>query len=224
MRLGDNEVTLREGDIFVWDNTQPMLFSVVERLHKISVAMPLQRLKDWRPNNWRTLPRWMPSGEPASEMLGAFIRSLARADHAAAHLQNDALIEAAVSMLVAPVELGESPATQRAAQLALVKERIARRLMDPNLSLGSIASTNRISLRYLHWLFEESETTAWRFITSERLRRCRQDLGNPSMRHRTITEIVFAWGFSDPAHFSRKFKLEFGISASDYRKDALGSC
>lgn len=220
MRLGGQEALLKEGDVFVWDSTQPMQFSVVERLHKISLAMPLQRLKDWMPNSWRALPRWMPAAAPETELIGAFVRTLARTDHVATNMRQQALIEAAVAMLAAPRPTEDLSASQRAGQLELIKQRIRARLHDPGLSLEMLASVNRISLRYLHWLFEGSGQTAWRFIMGERLKRCRADLANPVMGHRSITEIAFSWGFSDTAHFSRRFRSMYAMTASEWRQEA----
>jgi AraC-like DNA-binding protein len=35
---------------------------------------------------------------------------------------------------------------------------------------------------------------------------------------RTITDIAFAWGFSDQSHFNRRFKAEYGCAPRDYRQ------
>jgi AraC-like DNA-binding protein len=37
-------------------------------------------------------------------------------------------------------------------------------------------------------------------------------------RERSITEIAMKWGFSDAAHFSRSFKVAFGISPNAFRR------
>ena len=43
------------------------------------------------------------------------------------------------------------------------------------------------------------------------------DLASPLHSHRTITEIAFAWGFNNSAHFNRLFKERYGLSARAYR-------
>jgi AraC family transcriptional activator of tynA and feaB len=35
---------------------------------------------------------------------------------------------------------------------------------------------------------------------------------------RTLSEIAYAWGFSDMTHFSRRFKAAYGVLPSDYRR------
>lgn len=223
MRLGDQEAILSKGDIFVWDNTQAMSFSVLEPLHKISLILPLQRLKDWVPSKWRDMPRWMRSGEPGTEMLASYVRFLSEVDYDTNPMRHNALVEAAIALLVAPFPGDVAEGSHRLAQLEVVKTKIRRRLRDPDLDLAAIAQANCISLRYLHWLFEADDTTAWRFIVAERLEACRRDLANPALRGKSITEIAFSWGFSNIAHFARKIKACYGVTPSDLRAGILPS-
>ena len=60
-----------------------------------------------------------------------------------------------------------------------------------------------------------------RYINERRLQRCRRALEDSRQDHRSIGEIAFKWGFSDLSHFSRRFKTRFGMSPSDYRREAL---
>lgn len=217
MRLGEQEALLGAGDIFIWDNTQNMQFTVVERLSKVSVALPLNRLKDWLPQSWRSLPRWIKSGEPGSDLLAGYVRSLVRIDHSRNPMRYDALVDAAVAMIVASQSGDGEQISHKGAQLETVKAKIRQRLHDPDLTLEAIAAANRISLRYLHWLFEGSGETAWQFISTERLAGCKRDLANPAFTNSTIFEIGLRWGFGNAAHFSRKFKADAKMSPSDFR-------
>lgn len=218
IHMGDQEAVLSKGDVFVWDDTQAMRFSVIEPLHKLSLVLPLDRLRSWAPNSWRELPRHLVSGEPSAAMLGSFIKSLSEIDFANNPMRYNALIEAAVSILVAPVAKPNSDGSHRLAQLETIKARIQPMLRDPNLDLKSIAAKNRISLRYLHWLFEATETTPWRYIVHQRLEGCKRDLQNPELSNRTVTDIAFSWGFSNSAHFGRKIRAEYGYSPTELRR------
>ena len=221
MSLGDQEAVLKAGDIFIWDNTQNMKFAVIERLSKVSVALPLNRLKDWLPQTWRNLPRWIKSGEPGSDLLAGYVRSLVKIDHEHNPLRYDALVDAAVAMIVASQSGPPEQISQKAGQLETVKTKIWQRLQDPDLTLESIAASNKISLRYLHWLFEGSGQTAWQFICSERLAGCKRDFANQSCSNANIYQIGLRWGFGNAAHFSRKFKLDTKMSPSEFRALAV---
>lgn len=221
MRLGSQEAYLQPGDLFVWDNTQAMKFEVTEKLHKISALLPLKRFKDWMPDTWRKVPRHVPANSMHSLIIGSYIRSLQQADMSNSAVEDAPLIEATVALLSSGIGTDSHAETVRASQLNFIKGKIRQQLHEPNLSLESIAQRNKISVRYLHYLFQESGQTAWQFVISERLERCRRDIVNPKMTHQTITAMAYAWGFSDAAHFSRSFKREFGISPSMARQAAL---
>ncbi len=129
-----------------------------------------------------------------------------------------ALVEAAIAILVASGELPDAGRSQRLAQLETVKMKIQPMLRDPDLDLKMVAAKNGISLRYLHWLFESGDTTPWRYIVQQRLEGSRRDLTNPELDNRSVTDIAFAWGFSNATHFARKVKAEFGISPTELRR------
>ena len=221
MRLGDQEAVLEAGDIFVWDTTQPMTFEVQQRLHKISAVLPLQRFKEWMPDTWLSVPRHVKAGSPTSSLVGSFLSNLAFSNMADRPVNDTALIEAAIALFATRGNLTPADVTLRSSQLRLVKSSVMRRLSDPSLSVEKIAKQNAMSVRNLHWLFEENDETAWRFVVSERLKRCQRDLSNPTMRSRSITDIAFTWGFSDAAYFSRVFKEKFGASPSQFRNAKL---
>jgi AraC-like DNA-binding protein len=224
IQMGDQEASLSQGDVFVWDDTQPMRFSVIEPLHKMSLVLPLDRLKNWVPNEWRELPRHLKSGEPSAAMLGSFLRSLSNINFEHNPMRYNALIEAAIAILVAPLAKQDADSSLRLAQLETVKARIQPMLRDPDLNLEAIAAKNRISLRYLHWLFEISETTPWRYIVQQRLEGCRRDLQNSEQADRSVTDIAFSWGFSNSAHFGRRIKAEYGYSPTELRRMVQEHC
>jgi len=222
IRYADNEYVLRAGDIIVWDNTQRMSFRVEEKLHKISIILPLRRLKNWMPTNWHSIPRKIAGDSPNGVLLTSYILSLSENDFSDSIINGDALSEAAVALLASALKQKpfDSPCSLREIQLERVKTYVTKNLDNPELTLAAIAQANKISLRYLHWLFESTNNTANEYILEERLARCRRDLMNPLMLERNIADIAFSWGFNDPTHFSRRFKGLYGQCPSELRTDA----
>lgn len=94
---------------------------------------------------------------------------------------------------------------------------IDRHLADPELGVTRIAREFGISSRSIHKLFEGEAHTVARAIWDRRLERCRDEMVDPSLTTRSITEIAHLWGFSDSQHFSRAFKQRFGVTPRDYR-------
>ena len=89
--------------------------------------------------------------------------------------------------------------------------------MDP----ASAAAGAGISVRYANALLAEEGTSLLRLIQTRRLDQCARSLADPMQRNRTVSEIAFAWGFSDLTHFGRAFKKRFGLPPREYRRHRL---
>jgi AraC family transcriptional activator of tynA and feaB len=87
---------------------------------------------------------------------------------------------------------------------------------DPDLSLRDVASDAGISVRYLQKLFTARGITCSRFIQSLRLDHAARLLSRQKLTRsgQPLTEIAYACGFRDYAHFSRTFRLRFGCTPS----------
>lgn len=94
---------------------------------------------------------------------------------------------------------------------------IRRSLADPALSPAIVAAHLQTSTRTLARHFARQGTTIERLIWSERLAAARRDLADTRRLDRSITDIAFAWAFSDAAHFSRRFSRAYGTSPAVYR-------
>lgn len=92
---------------------------------------------------------------------------------------------------------------------------------DPALDPARIASSIGVSLRYLHQLFRDHNTTVATYLMRRRLARCRDDLVSSQHRAKTVTEIALSHGFKSPAHFSRCFVEAYGTTPSDARRAAF---
>lgn len=99
-----------------------------------------------------------------------------------------------------------------------VREYIGRHLRDPGLSLDQIAQVSGCSKRHLHHAFAGESQSLAHYIQQRRLQACMRDLRDPALAGQTITDIAFAWGFSNGAHFSRVFRDHAGMSPSDFRR------
>lgn len=120
-----------------------------------------------------------------------------------------------LTLLADPDE--EDPASRDARRRAAL-DHIERHLADPGLEVSAIAAAVGCSKRTLHKLFLDQGMTVARTIWARRLERSRAELVDPAMAGRTITEIAHHWGFSDSQHFSRAFKVHFGVTPRDCRR------
>jgi AraC family transcriptional regulator, positive regulator of tynA and feaB len=108
--------------------------------------------------------------------------------------------------------------SRRALALLRLRTAIENHLADPRLDPSIVAAAAGMSIRYANALLSQQGTSVERLIVLRRLEHCRRALEDPGQSHRTITEIAFAWGFSDQSHFNRRFKAEYGCSPREYRQ------
>ncbi|MFI1359596.1 helix-turn-helix domain-containing protein [Streptomyces sp. NPDC020898] len=92
---------------------------------------------------------------------------------------------------------------------------IRHHLADP--SPGLVAAAHQISLRQLHRLFEQQDTTVGALIRRQRLERCCHDLADPRLSARSISSIAARWGYPEPTSFSRAFKTLYGTTPREHR-------
>ena len=157
--------------------------------------------------------------------MGAALRRLSQSlyDEAAQMKEEEvaAALDAYFEILSACLG-GNHPPAARATELRVeIYRYIDAHLFESTLGPAEIACAAGISVRHLHRLFLVTGSTLGDYVRAHRLKGCRNDLANPSMRHKTITEIAFFWGFSDSAHFSHSFRKQFGISPRGFRSRAL---
>ena len=107
--------------------------------------------------------------------------------------------------------------SRRTTALLRLKVTIENALGDHSLRPVGAAAAAGISVRYANALLAEEGTSLERFIVSRRLLRCHQTLSDPAQAHRTVSDIAYSYGFSDPSHFTRRFKAQFGCSPSGCR-------
>ncbi|MCO5973703.1 helix-turn-helix domain-containing protein [Actinoallomurus soli] len=110
-----------------------------------------------------------------------------------------------------PVESRQQVMLQR------VHQFIQQRLGDPDLTPAMVAEAHHISIRTLHRLFESSGCTLAEWIRTQRLEHCRRDLSDPLLGDRPIHAIARRWGFTSHAHFTRAFRIAYGLSPQEHR-------
>jgi len=98
-----------------------------------------------------------------------------------------------------------------------IKSLARSRLGDPEFGVSEIARRLRLSPSTLHraWAGEACSLSDW--IWAQRLDGARRDLCDSALAARSVSEIAYAWGFSDAAHFSRAFRARFGRAPREMR-------
>jgi AraC-like DNA-binding protein len=95
---------------------------------------------------------------------------------------------------------------------------LRQHLGDPDLSPAQVARAHNISVRHLYNLWAGRDVSPGRWIIQERLEAARRELAKPAAQSRTIAAIAHQCGFTDAAHFSRRFRDAYGMSPRDWRE------
>jgi AraC family transcriptional activator of tynA and feaB len=121
------------------------------------------------------------------------------------------LVRKALSGLPAVI----SPTSRREEVARRARAYIDRHLQDPDLSVEQVAKVLGCTSRYLHKIFEGSESVS-RYIWNKRLDLCRSQMAQQPDSKLTLTDLAFEFGFNSSSHFSRSFRDRFGTTPSAY--------
>ncbi|MFT7835984.1 helix-turn-helix domain-containing protein [Saccharothrix sp. BKS2] len=100
-------------------------------------------------------------------------------------------------------------------RLTQVRTYVRRHLTDPDLGPEKIAAALNVSVRLLYHLCRRAGFSLEQWIIAERLEGARADL---ALDATPITAVARRWGFTDPTHFTRRFRAAFGCSPSEWRR------
>ncbi|MET9462856.1 helix-turn-helix domain-containing protein [Streptomyces canus] len=221
------DIPLDPGDICFYDTDRPpsLEFPGQARLKVFLVTREALGLPD------HALRRVMAAPVSRSSQLGGllspFLSELADTVSVSSPATGEMLSWNAVNLLatLATEQSGEGTAEPSGTQsllLSRIQGFIDRHLADPDLSPEMIAAAHHISVRYLHKLFQDEDTTVGRWIQRRRLEECRRDLLHRVRGRRTIAAVAARWGFLSAPHFSRVFRAAYGMSPSEWRDTAGG--
>ena len=219
---------LKKGQILIYDNTNPpKKFKIPNEAHVINIYMPLALVKSWIPRIYNKLDsKLLSPPSKSAELLAEYLKLLAQFAIESKDTQPIyqpkaiiPLIMANLSMLVfALADLEEDKPTRiKDIQLDAAKQFMLVHISDSTVSPTVIAKEMGISVRYLHWLFKQSEETVTQYLTRKRIELAQLLLTTSSKSLYSVTEVAFMSGFNDSTHFSRRFKQQVGSSPSTYR-------
>ncbi len=218
LEQGERQVSLRPGDMTIYDATLPHKIYCPGAFSKLIVSLPRVAMRMRMPDIDRCLATLIGGARGTGAFAAAHIRAVA----AHAGELSDECFALAGDHCADLIALSAADHPQysvsirgRDATLRRVKRFIESRLSDPRLDPNLTARAIGLSIRYLNALFEAEGTSLMRYVWTRRLEHCRADLSAKAAV--PISEIAFRWGFSDLSHFSRAFRRRFGHSAREMR-------
>ncbi|WP_295558351.1 helix-turn-helix domain-containing protein [uncultured Hyphomicrobium sp.] len=133
----------------------------------------------------------------------------------------DQLLDLVALAITTENRRGASLSSPRTVALMRLKATIERLMIEPGLKPEQVAAEAGISVRYANALLAEEHSSIERYVAERRLERCRKALEDIGQSQRSIGEIAYKWGFSDLSHFGRRFKERYGLTPTEYRRQAM---
>lgn len=211
--------SLRAGDWTLYDPRVPYSVTGLGLSRLMVVQVPRAELRGLDVPDLHTCEASTPAMAGLYGVLAGVLRSLAEQLETLPAASAGAVSEAVLTLLRSALAHGTSGRGDPRQLPEVMKERlkqlIAQRLADPDLTLEALAQELRCSKRYLHRVFEAEGASVERYIWNARLDRCHAALLAPGARKASISGIAFEWGFNSSAHFSRLFRARYGLSPRD---------
>ncbi len=221
-RCGSQVKTYGAGDLFVWLSDKEMKFEVTENLHKSTLMIPCAQIKERLPRDTVLNSTVIDGTTRMGAMLNSHLACLTNHEGAFDVSDNSTIKRITLELVTSCLghSLDHMPNGLSQQYLRGAQNYILDNLQDENMTPGNIAHANRISVRYLHMIFEQTGQTVSSWIREMRLQRCRDSLESGRTESSRVSDIAYQWGFNDASHFSRAFKNRFGVSPKQFRHDA----
>jgi AraC-like DNA-binding protein len=217
------EILIRQGDIASKDKTRPIAMKRKEEFEQVLVHIPRSIALPIFGCTKRFTSRELGNTSPLGRVVGTFLGSLALVIDELSIPTADTLSSTAGSLALALLAEHASVKIDQhgwghTALRYRAEEFIRRHNLHAELTSKTVASALNVSLRSLQAAFHDGGTTPSEYIWECRLRNSEQDLTNGVLAPLNITDIALRNGFSDSAHFSRRFKDRFGMTPREYRQ------
>jgi AraC-like DNA-binding protein len=217
------EAVISAGQFTIYDTTRPYELRFDDSFSQTILQMPRkllqQRIGAFDALTATTFSSDRPLESLAYEFLLGMSKTIDQVDPTTAtRLLDQALDLVAMAFAERMRERSPDQSFHRSALLYRLKNYILTHLRDPELSMPHAAAAIGISPRYASDLMAAEQISFRSYVQLQRLERCKRDLADPAHAARHVSDIAFAWGFNDLAHFSRIFKQRFGASPRDWRE------
>jgi acetamidase/formamidase/AraC-like DNA-binding protein len=162
------------------------------------------------------------------QVLTGFLDTIAQAMEALNPAQMYPLELSLSEILIATLAKSETMAMsgavdRRKSTFQRIAQTIEAHLHDAGLTLAGLSEAEGLSVRAVQKLFQAEQLNFSQYVRRRRLERTAQDLVDPAQSATLVADIAFRWGFSDPAHFSRAFREQYGVTPSVFRAQAEGT-
>lgn len=216
----DGQTVLKPNDLVLLDVNKPCDFYFTGLSDQLSLTIPRRHVESRFRHREILLNHRIGADSRLGTLIGMLAQQLFDLETADAD-ESEAMLDALLALMRPRVS--ESPALTCAYQqqtqvfmLQKAKVCIETELTNNALTPSMVADRVGTSVRNLHRLFANCDTTIGRYILERRLEQCAENLKSDGA-YEKVSSVAYNWGFNDVSHFSRSFKARFGVSPREFR-------
>lgn len=212
-------LTVQAGDCVLVDCLAGFEFDFPRGVEALVLEIPRDWLRGWLPVPEDAAARLIDGRSGWGGTLASALGNVTTSTVGSSGLPPTVVAEQIVSLLALAAAGDETSraTSHKRALLRRVTETIRERCHEPDLDPATVAAALGVSRRYVHLLFASAGTTFSQALYDCRLHRARRLLGDKRFDNLGIAEIAWNCGFSEPSHFTRRFRERYGAAPSAYR-------
>jgi len=214
-------LTVFPGNCLLVDCLASFDFKFPEGVEALVLEIPRDWLRGWLPAPEESAARVIDGNQGWGATLASSLANLTPATIGCLGIPQ-AVIAEQIAVMLALATLPACPAatTHKRALLRRVLETLRERCHEPDLDPATLASALGLSRRYIHVLFASAGSTFTQELYDCRLHRAQRLLSDKRFDGVGIAEIAWNCGFSEPSHFTRRFRERFGVPPTSFRQCA----
>jgi len=216
---------MHPGEMCVIDTRLPFELSVDGLLsHFIVLQMPRPAVLSRNPALERHTAQVFAANDSGTRLLRDLLLSTAESTPSLREDQRGAALSALIQLLSMQRFDAESDNSGTGWRVRAALNFIENGLADPQLTATRVADAQGVSRRRLDQIMVAATGLPLSSrIWARRLEQAASDLRDPRYGSKTVTQIAFAAGFEDVAHFTRAFKRRYGVPPREWRKAGLSA-
>ena len=206
---------LSAGDITLIDAAKPSTFTFSETSSQISLLLPRGYLeRNLQFADLRCAQR-LAAGAPMVRLSQQLVQESMR-NSTLDQQESEAVLDA-VATLLRPALIARDDDAPQDKVFHRTLSFIDKHIQSESLRPEWIASEVGVSVRSLYRMFARKGLVVAQYIKNRRLDLCANALRSAPVRQK-LSDIGYSLGFADHSHFSTAFKMRFGVTPGEYRK------
>lgn len=221
----DRSIVTHAGDFVVRDTNTPWTIEHTEHSEVIAISVARNRLESILGSARCFAGLRVDGDHPVTNLARSFLLDLIRVQNRLDARSAERMVDVGIDLIAASISERMSVETHKSIKDSLIFQRavgfIKTNFCNPSLAPDDVAAASGVSLRTLQNLFRKEGLSVSAWIWQQRLEWAAEHLSDPVNTHMPLGELAYRCGFTDHAHFTRRFRHSFGLSPRDYRSSKL---